>query len=139
MPFATPLTITGPLRAPAQMLADQSYDGHASVHDEAQAAALGLAGAPIEGPTHFSQVDPLAFALWGRTWFEQGCISSHFRTMVVEGEQVQASLTTTGPTAARIEAHKEDGTPVLDGTASVGPDHGDHGAGRPAGGAGRPR
>jgi hypothetical protein len=43
--------------------------------------------------------------------------------MVVEGEQVQASLTTTGPNSARIEAHKADGTPVLAGTASIGPDH----------------
>ena len=124
MLFDTPLTITGPLRSPAQMLAEQEYDGHASVHDEAQAAALGLAGAPIEGPTHFSQFDPLASALWGEAWFERGCISSHFRTMVVEGEQVQASLSTTGPTAARIEAQKADGTPVLTGTASLGPDHG---------------
>lgn len=124
MLFDTPLTMTGPLRAPAQMLADQSYDGHASVHDEAQAAALGLAGAPIEGPTHFSQFDPLVTSLWGPAWFERGCLSSHFRTMVVEGEQVRASLTTTGHAAARIEAHKADGTPVLVGTASLGPDHG---------------
>jgi hypothetical protein len=43
--------------------------------------------------------------------------------MVVEGEEVVATLTTTGPAAARIEAHKADGTPVLTGTASVGPDH----------------
>ena len=62
-------------------------------------------------------------ALWGHAWFERGCISSHFRTMVVEGEQVQASMTATGPTSARIEAHKADGTPVLTGTASIGPDH----------------
>ncbi|MCU1504474.1 MAG: hypothetical protein JWM12_3828, partial [Ilumatobacteraceae bacterium] len=89
----------------------------------AAAASMGLTGAPIEGPTHFSQFDPLAVALWGQAWFERGCISSHFRTMVVEGEQVQASMTTTGPTSARIAAHKADGTPVLEGTASIGPDH----------------
>jgi hypothetical protein len=65
----------------------------------------------------------MAVALWGPAWFERGCISSHFRTMVVEGEEVQASMTTTGPTSARIEAHKADGTPVLSGTASIGPDH----------------
>ena len=124
MLFDTPLTVTGPLRSPAQMLSEQEYDGHTSVHDEAQAAALGLAGAPIEGPTHFSQFDPLASAAWGQAWFERGCISSHFRTMVVEGEEVQASLATTGATTARIEAHKADGTPVLTGTASIGPDHG---------------
>jgi hypothetical protein len=123
MPFATEITLTGPLRSPAQMLQHQEVEGHASVHDAAEAARLGLLGAPIEGPTHFSQFDPLAVALWGSAWFERGCISSHFRTMVVEGEQVQASMTTTSPTSARIEAHKADGTPVLAGTASIGPDH----------------
>src|SRR5215207_5849390 len=123
MRFATELTVTGPLRAPAQMLADQEVDGHASVHDGETAASLGLTGAPIEGPTHFSQFDPAAVALWGLAWFESGCISCHFRTMVVEGEQVQASMTTTSATSARIEAHKADGTPVLTGTASIGPDH----------------
>lgn len=123
MRFATEMTVTGPLRAPAQMLAEQEVDGHASVHDADSAAGLGLAGAPIEGPTHFSQFDPLAAVLWGQAWFERGCISSHFRTMVVEGEEVQASLTTTGPGSAVVEAHKADGTPVLAGTASTGPDH----------------
>ncbi len=116
--------LTGPWRSPAQMLADQVVEGHSSVHDDAEAAALGLTGAPIEGPTHFSQFDPLAVAVWGRDWFERGCISSHFRTMVVEGERVQASLVVPGepsPSTGRIEAHKEDGTPVLTGTASIGP------------------
>jgi hypothetical protein len=123
MRFATEITLSGPVRAPAQMLAEQSYDGHPSVHDGGTAASLGLSGAPIEGPTHFSQFDPLAVALWGDAWFEHGCISAHFRNMVVAGEQVQASLTTTGPTTATIEAHTTDGRPVLTGTASVGPDH----------------
>ena len=138
MRFDTELTVTGPYRAPAQMLAEQEVDGHASVHDADSAAALGLAGAPIEGPTHFSQFDPMAVALWGPAWFERGCISSHFRTMVVEGEQVQASLTTTSATMARIEAHKEDGTPVLAGTASVGPDHGESELDRRLGALGDP-
>jgi hypothetical protein len=121
--FATDITLSGPLRSPAQMLQDQDVGGHSSVHDAATAASLGLAGAPIEAPTHFSQIDPLAAALWGQDWFERGCVSCHFRTMVVEGEQVQASLAITGPASARAEAHKADGTAVLVGTASVGPDH----------------
>jgi hypothetical protein len=125
--FATEITLSGPLRSPAQMLEEQ-HDGagRSSIHDEGTAAGLGLAGAPIEAPTHFSQIDPLAATLWGRAWFERGCISCHLRTMVVEGEQVQASLTTTGPSSARVEAHKADGTPVLTGTASV-----DRGQGHP--------
>ena len=121
--FATEITLTGPLRSPAQMLQQQEVDGHTSIHDGDTAASLGLAGAPIEAPTHFSQIDPLAASRWGRAWFERGCVSCHFRTMVVEGEQVQASLTTTGAASGRVEAHKADGTPVLVGTASVGPDH----------------
>lgn len=125
MRFDTEVTLTGPFRRPAQMLADQEYDGHASVHDEATAASMGLAGAPIEAPTHFSQFDPLAFLAWGRDWFERGCISSHFRTMVVEPEEVQASLTVTAGMTARIHAAKSDGTPVLSGTASVGPSYGE--------------
>src|ERR1700757_2147671 len=124
MRFATEITLTGPLRSPAQMLAEQEIDGHSSVHDARTAASLGLAGAPIEAPTHFSQIDPLATLVWGQDWFERGCISSHFRTMVVEGEQVQATLTTGGAAHARVASCKADGTPVLTGTASVGPDYG---------------
>jgi hypothetical protein len=122
--FDTEVTLTGPWRAPAQMLADQEYDGHSSIHDGDTAASLGLTGAPIEAPTHFSQFDPLAAAVWGDAWFERGCVSAHFRTMVVEGEEVEASLVVEGDGPARIEAHKRDGTPVLTGTASIGPDHG---------------
>lgn len=127
MAFDTPIstdgdTIAGPARHPKQMLADQAYDGHASVHDGDVAEDLGLAGAPIEGPTHFSQFDPLAFSVWGRRWFETGCISAHFQTMVVEGESVSASLIRgDDPGIARIDAVKTDGTPVLTGTASVDP------------------
>ncbi|HEX2578290.1 MAG TPA: hypothetical protein VHK88_18235 [Aquihabitans sp.] len=118
--FDTPITATGPARRPRQMLQEQSYGGHASLHDADTAGGLGLTGAPIEGPTHFSQFDPLAFARWGRRWFEDGCLSAHFSTMVVEGEEVVASLATTGSTAARVEATKPDGSRVLTGTASVG-------------------
>ncbi len=122
MRFETEITLTGPWRLPVQMLAEQEYDGHASVHDDATAESLGLAGAPIEGPTHFSQIDPLAVAAWGQAWFEQGCVSAHFRTMVVEGEEVQASLVLSGD-SGRIDAVKRDGSAVLTGTASIGPEH----------------
>ncbi|MCU1354266.1 MAG: hypothetical protein JWM05_3475 [Acidimicrobiales bacterium] len=117
--FATPITLTGPARQPRQLLDDQSYGGHSSIHDAATAGTLGLSGAPIEGPTHFSQFDPLAVACWGQRWFETGCLSAHFSTMVVEGEDVTASLVTTGATSGRIEALKADGSRVLSGTASL--------------------
>ena len=113
---------TGPLRAPAQMLAEQEYAGHTSVHDDETAARLGLAGAPIEGPTHFSQIDPLAVERWGQAWFEQGCVSSRFLNMVVEGEHVRAALEPVTATLARVTVEKADATPVLTGTASIGLD-----------------
>ncbi len=80
---------------------------------------MGLAGAPIEGPTHFSQFDPLAYAYWGRRWFESGCISAHFRTMVVEGEEVVATLAPQSGAHGKISATKADGTQVLTGSASI--------------------
>ncbi|MGA7757994.1 MAG: hypothetical protein WBL31_14640 [Ilumatobacteraceae bacterium] len=113
-------TLVGPWREPAQMLAEQEYAGHTSVHDDATAAELGLAGAPIEGPTHFSQIDPLAVERWGQAWFERGCVSSHFLNMVVEGERVRAALEPVTATLGRIGAEKSDETPVLTGTASIG-------------------
>ena len=52
-PFADTPILCGPLRQPRQMLAEQVYDGHKSIHDDAMAADLGLRAGPIEGPTHF--------------------------------------------------------------------------------------
>lgn len=121
--FSTEITLTGGWCAPRQMLADQEYDGHASVHDEEVAGKLGLRGAPIEGPTHFSQFDPLGVAVWGEAWFEYGCISSHFENMVIEGEKVQATLVHAGGSTGRITALKDDGNTVLSGTMTIGPDH----------------
>jgi hypothetical protein len=123
--FDTEITLTGPWRSPAQMLAEQEYGGHSSIHDQGTADQLGLAGAPIEAPTHFSQFDPLAALVWGDAWFERGCISAHFSTMVVEGEEVQATMTTHASGVATIAAVKADGATVLTGTMSVGPDHGE--------------
>lgn len=123
-PFATPaIELCGPLRGPRQMLAEQTYDGHKSIHDDGTAEGLGLRAGPIEGPTHFSQFDPLLFRLFGRAWFETGCISAHYQNMVVEGEQVRAfvELPASPQTRyVRIRAEKQDGTPVLVGSASVG-------------------
>ena len=82
--------IVGPWRAPVQMLAEQDVGGRASIHDEKTASEVGFVGGPIEGPTHFSQLVPLGHALFGDAWHERGCISSHYLTPCVEGEEVQA-------------------------------------------------
>jgi hypothetical protein len=123
MSFDTQLSICGPLRQPRQMLADQTYGGHTSLHDDAMAAKLGFRAGPIEGPTHFSQFVPLLAHFWGQAWFERGCISAHYLNMVVEGESVRAfaEIPATGAHATRVWAEKADGVSVLEASAGVGP------------------
>ncbi len=126
MTFDTPLSLVGPLRKPRQMLGDQEYGGHASIHDDEMAEKLGFRAGPIEGPTHFSLFPPLLEKIWGKAWFEQGCISSHYLNMVVEGEEVRAfaEIPAEGAKFTRVWAEKADGTPVLEASASLGPDAG---------------
>jgi len=123
--FSTAVSLCGPLREPKQMLAEQEYGGHLSIHDDETAEQLGFKAGPIEGPTHFSQFDPLLAGIWGNHWFSHGCISAHYLNMCVEGDKVRAFVEqpATGATQVRIWAEKEDGLPVLSGTASVGPEH----------------
>jgi len=126
MTFDTGLILSGPLRAPRQMLADQEYGGHSSIHDDSMAEKLGFRAGPIEGPTHFSLFPPLLAQIWGNAWFERGCLSAHYQNMVVEGEEVRAfaEIPQGGATTTRVWAEKADGTPVLEASASLGPDHG---------------
>ncbi len=126
MSFDTPLAICGPLRKPRQMLAHQEYGGHSSIHDDAMAEKLGFRAGPIEGPTHFSLFPPLLEYLWGRAWFERGCFSAHYQNMVVDGEEVRGfvQIPPAGANSTRAWAAKADGTPVLEASASVGPEHG---------------
>ncbi|SDS09389.1 hypothetical protein SAMN05216421_0894 [Halopseudomonas xinjiangensis] len=126
MSFDTPLHLCGPLREPRQMLQEQEYSGHTSIHDDSMAEKLGFKAGPIEGPTHFSQFVPLLVEVFGQAWFESGCFSAHFQNMVVEGEQVRAFVELPAPGATRLRcwAEKADGTPVLEASASIGPGDG---------------
>lgn len=120
-----PGAMAGPWRSPRNMLGEQTYDDHASIHDDETARTLGFRGGTVEGPTHFSQLSPLGSALWGRSWFEHGCVSAHYRNPCFEGERARA-FAKSPPTGASItEAWmvKEDGTEILRGTLSVGPKH----------------
>ncbi len=125
MTFDTPLTLSGPLRKPRQMLEDQEYGGHGSIHSDDVAEKLGFKAGPIEGPTHFSQFVPLLEQIWGQAWYERGCISAHYQNMCIEGDEVRAfaDMPVGGANKIRVWAEKADGTPVLDASASLGPDH----------------
>src|SRR5215510_4768168 len=111
-------TLIGPWRQPHQMLNAQEYDSHASIHDDATAQKLGFKGGTIEGPTHFSQFAPLCAALWGPRWFEQGCLSAHYRNPCFEGERVRAYVAkpASGATQTTIWMQREDGVEILKGT-----------------------
>jgi hypothetical protein len=126
--FDTPISevsriLSGPRRAPKQMLAVQQYGGHASIHDDATARELGFKGGTIEGPTHFSQFAPLAFAVWGTRWLSAGCMSAHYRLPVFAGEEVTAFLRRPQipDGQADIWMQRANGDEILRGTASVGP------------------
>jgi hypothetical protein len=114
--------LMGPWRSPKQMLHAQTYDSHASIHDDATAQKLGFQGGTIEGPTHFSQFAPLCERFWGKAWFETGCLSAHYRNPAFEGEEVQANIEkpAAGATTCVIGMTKRDGTEILRGTASIG-------------------
>ncbi|WP_407113915.1 hypothetical protein [Bradyrhizobium sp. LMG 9283] len=113
--------LIGPWRRPRQMLQAQTYDAHASIHDDATAQKLGFKGGTIEGPTHFSQFAPICERQWGRAWFERGCLSVHYRSVCYEGEEVQATLlaSSTEQPDCQVQMLKRDGTEVLRGTASI--------------------
>jgi hypothetical protein len=123
MSFDTPLALAGLLRKPRQMLGEQEYGGHSSIHDDAMAEKLGFKAGPIEGPTQFSLFPPLLAHIWGNAWFERGCISAHYQNMVVEGEETRAfaTLPQDSATSTRVWAEKADGTPVLEASAGIGP------------------
>ncbi|HET9159329.1 MAG TPA: hypothetical protein VFN88_01840 [Caulobacteraceae bacterium] len=126
-PFTTPIETTeagiaGPWRTPHNMLAEQTYDDHTSIHDDATAQKMGFKGGAVEGPTHFSQTTPLAVRLFGPEFFEKGCLSAHYRAIVYDGEQVQAHAAwpEAGAAIAPVWMIKRDGTEVQRGTASFG-------------------
>jgi len=127
LPFATSIQDTGaeligPLRVPRQMLAEQKYDDHTSIHDNETAQKFGFKGGTIEGPTHFSQFAPLCVALWGPQWLAQGTLSAHYRNACFAGDKVRALVTKPkdGGTYTTIRMEREDGTEILRGTAAMG-------------------
>lgn len=129
-PFETAIedidgVLRGPWRSPRNMLAEQVYGGHASVHDDETARKMGFKSAAIEGPTHFSQFAPLGHAIWGDRFLAEGRLSSAYKTATHEGEKVRAFMERPQDGAAQVQIwmEREDGAEILRGTASVGTDN----------------
>jgi hypothetical protein len=124
-PFTTTIetvgeAICGPWRRPHNMLQAQAYDDHTSIHDDETASKLGFKGGAVEGPTHYSQTSPLAVRLFGPEFFERGCLSAHYRSIVYDGEEAQAFAGPVSDGIAPVWMVKRDGTEIQRGTASIG-------------------
>ena len=65
--------------------------------------------------------------LIGDGFYERGCISAHYQSPCVEGDDVQAwaESASTGAKRARAGMQKKDGSPILSATLSLGPEHGE--------------
>ena len=96
--------------------------GHKAIHDDETAEAAGFTGAPIHGTVHWSQFTPLLLQAFGPQWFETGTISVAFKNIVTHLQPVKAFIEQPeeGQTSCDIWMEHLDGTPVLDGTASIG-------------------
>lgn len=117
--------LAGEWRRPHNDLREQVVGGgHKAIHDDATAAAVGFAGAPIHGTVHWSQFTPLLLQAFGKGWFETGSISVHFKTPVLHLQPVRAFMARPDPAreAQQVDIWMEhmDGRVVFEGTASVG-------------------
>jgi len=111
--------LTGRFRTPVNLAADAK----GSIHDDATAQRLGFRGGTVAGSVHMQQFPPILLRLFGERWFETGNLSCYFRNATRGGEAVRPfAERPSGDLAtgqARLWSEKEDGTQVLEGTASL--------------------
>jgi hypothetical protein len=111
--------LAGALRAPRNLAATQ----RGSIHDDATAQRLGFRGGTVAGSIHMEQFPPLLVAAFGPRWFETGSLSTYFRNATTDGEPVRAFVRKPrGDADEQVDVwmERDDGTLVLEGTASVG-------------------
>jgi len=112
--------LIGPYRRPRNLAINQ----RGSIHDDATAQKLGFRGGTVAGSIHMEQFPPLLLRAFGERWFETGSLSAYFRNATVDNEAVRplAQAPAPGATDAQINVwmERDDGTQVLEGTASVG-------------------
>lgn len=105
-----------------------SIDSAGSIHDDATAADLGFRAGTVAGDIHLEQFGDILVQAFGQRWFEQGSLSLYFLTPTAHREPVIAFLDLpAGPpvdnTQVVARMTTPDGTPVAEGTASVGSAH----------------
>ena len=112
--------LIGPYRAPRNLGQPQ----HGTIHDDAMATKLGFRGGTVAGSIHMEQFPPVLLRAFGPPWFETGSLSCYFRNATLDGERVRALVQSppSGDPNAQVNVwmERDDGTQVLEGTASIG-------------------
>ena len=75
---------------------------------------------PANSATHLDVFPPVLVAAFGARWFEDGCLSVHFRRGAGDGEPVRASIIADDAGTAAATLATTDGVVLAEGTASVG-------------------
>lgn len=111
--------LIGPYRRPRNL----ESNAPESIHNDAIARKLGFRGGTIAGSFHMEQFPPLLLRAFGERWFERGGLSTYFRNATMDGEPVRAMAQiapAAGDAQINVWMERDDGTQVLEGTASVG-------------------
>ena len=112
--------LIGPLRTPRNL---EGRDP-SSIHNDETARKLGFRGGTVAGSFHMEQFPPILLRAFGERWFERGGLSCYFRNATTDGEAVRTLAQPPASDAADAQINvwmeRDDGTQVLEGTASVG-------------------
>lgn len=115
-----------PLRGPWRRPRNTSAHEKGGIHDDDTAQALGFSGGTVAGSIHMEQFPPFLIRHLGERWLEDGTLSLYFRSATTDGEPVVCAGTVPLPSGSgqhmQVAMFDEQGTLVMDGTATTGPD-----------------
>jgi hypothetical protein len=99
---------------------NNSHHETGTIHDDKTARDLGFRSGTIAGSIHMEQFLPLCENVFGSEWQRTGTLSCYFMNASVDGEPVQAKISSAIERQHRVEMFTETGLLVLEGTACVG-------------------
>jgi len=95
-----------------------------SIHEDTTAQKIGMRGGTVAGTVHFDLFAPLLQQVFGKSWFEQGCLSMFFTYATIHDEEVRAviDLPPAGAQDVQVKGYVEmkDGRVVMEGTVAAG-------------------
>lgn len=114
--------LEGPWRAPRNTSAHEK----GGIHDDATAQDLGFSGGTVAGSIHMEQFPPFLIEHLGDEWLQSGTLSLYFRSATTDGQPVRCvgepPVATDSGLRMQLGMLNEEGTVVMDGTASTGAD-----------------